>query len=221
VLKAIGIGRKVANHWLFRGISLSLQPGQRLALLGPSGSGKTLLLRALAMLDTIDAGEIRWHGAIISGNQIPRFRSQVMFLPQQPALPEGTVEQILRQPFSLRVYQGRQFHRQRIVEWLRSLGRSDTFLAKQHHNLSGGEAQLTALLRSVQLDPDILLLDEPTAALDTETVEMVESLVATWLDQKSDQPYTTVWVTHDHEQIQRVSNSTLCIRDGLIHPGEM
>jgi putative ABC transport system ATP-binding protein len=212
-LEAIGIGRKAGGRWLLCDVSFSVRAGQRLALVGPSGSGKTLLLRSLAMLDPIDTGEIRWQDKIVRGNEVPRFRSRVMYLHQRPTLLEGTVEENLRQPYSLGVHHDKHFDRRRIVALLESLGRPETFLAKQQRDLSGGEAQLSALLRAMQLDPDVLLLDEPTAALDAEATEMVELLVANWFEQQPS-GRATVWVTHDHEQARRVSTSVLYTRDG-------
>nr|VFJ68913.1 MAG: putative ABC transport system ATP-binding protein [Candidatus Kentron sp. FW] len=216
ILEAIGIGRKVADRWLFEDLSLSISAGRQLALIGPSGSGKTLLLRTLAMLDPIDAGEIRWRGKLVTGDEIPNFRSRIMFLPQRPALPEGTVEEILRQPFSLRVHGAKSFHRERIIALLISLGRTEAFLQKQQRNLSGGEAQLVALLRAIQLDPDVLLLDEPSASLDPEATEMVTSLITTWFELLPEER-ATVWITHDHEQARRITCSVLRIHDGRLH----
>nr|VFK62923.1 MAG: putative ABC transport system ATP-binding protein [Candidatus Kentron sp. UNK]VFK70663.1 MAG: putative ABC transport system ATP-binding protein [Candidatus Kentron sp. UNK] len=216
MLEAIGIGRKVDGRRLLDDISLSIRGDQRLALVGPSGGGKTLLLRALAMLDPLDVGEIRWHGRIVSPNEIPRFRARVMFLPQRPMLPEGVVEEILRQPFSLKVHARKRFERSKIVALLKSLGQSEAFLSKRQSDLSGGQIQLVALLRAIQLDPDILLLDEPTAALDRETVEMAESLVATWFDGRPKERRATVWVTHDRKQVRRVCASSLHLRNGRL-----
>jgi len=213
ILTASGIGRKANDRWLLRDISLSVQGGDRIAIIGPTGSGKTLLLRSLAILDRVDAGDICWNGKPVRGNAVPVFRSQVSYLHQRSALVEGTVERNLRQPFALQAHQSRQFDRQRIVQFLSLLGRDESFLSMQQRDLSGGELQLTALLRAIQLDPAILLLDEPTAALDAGSKNMVEKLVTGWLDEKPTER-ATVWVTHDPEQPQRVSTSVLHIRAG-------
>jgi putative ABC transport system ATP-binding protein len=214
-LDAIKIGRKTGDGWLLHDISFSVHAGDRTALVGPSGSGKTLLLRSLAMLDPLDTGGIRWQGKTVRGNEIPKFRSRVIYLHQRPALIEGTVEDNLSEPFSFSAHRDKQFSRVQIVDLLESLGRGESFLAKQQRDLSGGEAQLTALLRAIQLSPNILLLDEPTAALDAEATKMVENLVEDWLKQRSEER-ATVWVTHDHLQARRVSTSMLQICGGRL-----
>ena len=215
-LEAADLGREANGRWLFSDISLTLSAGEQLALVGPSGSGKTLLLRSLALLDPLDAGEVRWRGQRVVGAEIPRFRSQVMYLHQQPALPEGTVERILSQPFTLKIHSDKQFDQPRIIELLELLGRKSDFLSKQQTSLSGGEAQLTSLLRAIQLDPIVLLLDEPTSALDDEATELVERLVSLWLEQRSDER-ACIWVTHDGRQADRVADSLRYIRDGRLY----
>ena len=213
-LNAVGIGRRAGQRWLFRDVSLSVHGGQRLALAGATGSGKTSLLRALALLDPIDAGEVRWGSDPIRGGQAPDFRSRVVYFHQRPALLEATVEENLKRPFLLRAHRGKQFDRRRVVDWLAELDRSEEFLAKHQRALSGGEAQLTALLRGMQLDPKILLLDEPTAALDAGVSEMVERLVAHWVEQQKSR--AVVWVTHDAEQARRIATDVLQISDGRL-----
>lgn len=217
MLEVTGLRRLGGERVLLDDVSLSIRGGDRIAIVGPTGSGKTLLLRSLAKLDLLDAGEIQWQGTPVRGNGIPRFRSQVIYLHQRPTLIEGAVVDNLRQPFSLRVHQDLQFNRERIVRLLLSLGRDDSFLLKQQRDLSGGESQLTSLLRAIQLNPSILLLDEPTAALDTAAAIMVESLVTTWLDEM---PMTRamVWVTHDYPQALRVADRVLEMNAGRMRP---
>jgi putative ABC transport system ATP-binding protein len=213
-LEAVNASRYVNGQPLLSDICLTLGAGERLAMVGPSGSGKTLLLRALAMLDPLDSGEIRWQGERVEGGRTPSFRSQVTYLHQRPALFEGTVDENLRRPFSLGVHREKKFCRESMIEQLNSLGRTDAFLDKQQASLSGGEAQLTSLLRAMQLDPQILLLDEPTSALDADATRQVESLVSRWLDRAKHR--ACIWVTHDPTQAERVADSVRHLEAGLL-----
>jgi putative ABC transport system ATP-binding protein len=209
LLDARGLGRRHPNgeDWLLRDVSLTICPGERLAITGPSAAGKTLLLRALALLDRLDTGEVLWGNKPIAPADVPEFRRQVIYLHQRPALFEGTVEENLRQPFSQRVHRGRRFDRDWLVGRLDSVGRAADFLERFTRDLSGGESQIVALLRALQLTPRILLLDEPTAALDPETAQAAEQLVADWLAEDAGQ--ATVWVSHNVDQARRVANRML------------
>ncbi len=188
ILEARNIGRATADgqNWLIRGISLAIRPGDRLALVGPSGSGKTVLLRALALLDPLDAGELLWRDRSVTRELVPQFRSRIVYLHQRPALIEGTVEDNLRYPFGFAVHKQRRYDGERIKLWLGMLGRTPDFLQKASRDLSGGELQITALLRAMQLEPDVLLLDEPTAALDHAATLAVQQCVEQWQRERSD-----------------------------------
>ena len=216
LLDARGLGRRHPNgdDWLLREVSLTIRPGERLAIAGPSAAGKTLLLRALALLDHLDAGQLVWRGKPIAPADVPEFRRQVIYLHQRPALFEGTVVENLRQPFSLRVHRGRRFDRDWIISRLCSVGRNADFLEGFTRDLSGGEAQIVALLRALQLTPRVLLLDEPTAALDSETAQAAEQLVADWLAE--DAARATVWVSHNLEQARRVADRRVRLVAGRI-----
>jgi len=192
------------RRWLLENVSLDLFAATRISITGSSGSGKTLLLRALAMLDPLDGGEIRWQGRPVSRDAIPEFRRKLIYLQQRPAIAEPAVEAALQRPFRLAVHRRRQFDRGRIVAWLDRLGRRESFLKKRAVDLSGGEAQIVALLRALQLDPTVLSLDEPTAALDPATTKAAEEMLGDWLDE-SPQPRAIIWVTHDAEQAARVA----------------
>jgi putative ABC transport system ATP-binding protein len=213
-----GIGRrdpKKSDAWLIGNISFDLNFGDRLGVVGPSGAGKTVLLRAIAMLDALDVGSIRWQGRAIKGEAVPAYRKQVIYLQQRSALWDGTVEDNLRYPYTLKAHTGESFDRERAVELLRDLGREPAFLDKSSRDLSGGESQIVALVRAVQLEPVVLLLDEPTASLDSHTALAVEALLDRWLTARRD-CRALVWVSHDRDQTLRVTTRRLALRSGQL-----
>lgn len=201
--------------WLIRDVSLVVEPGQRLAIAGATGAGKTVLLRALALLDRLDAGSIHWRGHLLSGADVPSYRAEVIYLNQRPAIFAGSVEENLRYPYSLEVHRKKSFDRERIVEQLDRLGRHPTFLAKSGRELSGGEAQIVALLRATQLSAAILLLDEPTASLDLETARSIEKLVNDWFC-AGQGARSVIWVSHNPEQLGRVADRCFFMRSGRL-----
>jgi putative ABC transport system ATP-binding protein len=214
-LEAVKLVRRAGDRVLLNDVSLTIRPGDRVAIVGSTGSGKTLLLRALALLDPVDGEHILWRGQEVRGSAVPKLRRSVTYLHQRPALLEGTVEEILRQPLGFRIHREKSFDRAAIVARLAALGRDDAFLNTQQRDLSGGEAQLVALLRAIQLEPNILLLDEPTAALDAQSTQAVEQLIEMYLQEKPAER-AAVWVTHDRAQSQRVSERRLHMRDGRL-----
>ena len=210
MLEARDLCRNFPDGWLLDHAALTLHPGDRLGISGSSGAGKTLLLRALTLLDPVDSGAVLWQGEPIA--DVPAYRRQVAYVQQQPGLIEGDVEANLRVPFELKQHQERRFERDRIIDWLVRLHRDESFLRKSHADLSGGEAQIVALLRILQLDPTILLLDEPTAALDDKTARVVEEVLVGWCAE--DRAF--IWVSHDGDQLGRVTNRLLRMEKGKL-----
>jgi putative ABC transport system ATP-binding protein len=211
------VGRRDPNSdgWLIREVSFSVYPGDRLGIRGTTGSGKTVLLRALALLDPIDHGSINWRGGAIRPDTVPEFRSHVVYLHQRPALFDGSVEHNLRHPFTLRIHREKAYDRARVLEMLAELGRPAQFLEKFSRDLSGGEAQLVALVRAIQLDPTVLLLDEPTASLDKGASQALEALVNRWYD-AGREARSFVWVSHDADQALRMTSRQLHLRAGRL-----
>jgi putative ABC transport system ATP-binding protein len=201
--------------WLLDHVSLEIHAGDRAVISGPSGAGKTLLLRALAMLDPCDAGTLHWQNHALTRDAVPKFRSSVIYCHQRPAMLADTVEDSLQRPFALKIHQSKQFDRAWAVDRLGRLGKPESFLDQSVANLSGGEMQLVALLRAIQLQPEILLLDEPTAALDPKTSAAVEESIVDWVESQADRR-AVAWVSHDVEQGNRVATRKIFMEKGKL-----
>ncbi|HDR9273435.1 TPA: ATP-binding cassette domain-containing protein [Burkholderia vietnamiensis] len=195
---------------------LSVAAGSRIAITGPSGSGKSVLLRALALLDPLDGGQLLWRGARIKRGAIPRYRRSVAYVRQRAAQMDGTVDAQLRYPYALAVYRDAAYDRARAEALAARAGRGADFLDKRASELSGGEAQIVALLRVLQLEPDVLLLDEPTSALDPASARAIEALVAAWFDAAPD-ARAYLWISHDPAQATRIGTIQLVMQAGVLH----
>lgn len=209
MLSAENLQRQSGELKLLAGLSLSLQAGECIGLSGPSGSGKSLLLRALAGLDALQSGAISLFGQNANDIPMPDYRSRVMYLPQKPVFAPVTVQHNLDLPLSFKS------HRRRVaaeIPW-QALGLDPSFGQREVSRLSGGERQKLSLLRALRLEPQILLLDEPTAAMDPESTQQAEALVRSWLH---DSQRACIWVSHQPEQLVRMASRRLELRQGQL-----
>ena len=202
----------INNRALISGASGTLLAGQVTVLTGASGSGKSVLLRVLAGLLPMTTGDV-WLQSDAQNrdtrNSIHEiapmhWRSQVALLAQQPQLLEGSVIDNLQLPYRLASHQHKHFNIDWHIEQLEYLERTSDFLQQDANTLSGGERQLVNTLRLLQLNPQVLLLDEPTAALDVDTSAKLVHLLINWL--RREPTRTLLWVTHDMQDIMPLAD---------------
>ncbi len=202
----------INNRALISGASGILLAGQVTVLTGASGSGKSVLLRVLAGLLPMTTGDV-WLQSDAQNrdtrNSIHElapmhWRSQVALLAQQPQLLEGSVIDNLQLPYRLANHQHKHFNIDWHIEQLEHLERTPDFLQQDANTLSGGERQLVNTLRLLQLNPQVLLLDEPTAALDVDTSAKLVHLLINWL--RREPTRTLLWVTHDTQDIMPLAD---------------
>jgi len=189
---------------------LAVPRGELFCLLGPTGAGKSTLLRTLAGLEPPDAGTVSVDGQRLSGEgwPLPLLR-RVTLVFQRPILLSGSVRANVEYGLKLR---RRRDGSDRADEWLQRLGL--TSLAQQSAStLSGGQVQLVALARALALEPQLLLLDEPTANLDPAHVALVERAIQA---EHRRRKMTVVWATHNLFQARRVAE-----RVGLLLAGQL
>jgi putative ABC transport system ATP-binding protein len=189
--------------------SLALDAGAALQVAGPSGAGKTTLLRLLARLETRDGGELLLDGEPAERIKPTRWRRRVVYLAQQPAMLEGTVLDNLAAGF-LPAEGGGIFpdaKRDQACRLLSALGLDSNgeLLEQTATTLSGGEAARVALCRALLIEPAVLLADEPTANLDSDSAALLVEVVRRWLGDGG----ALVLVAHDEEPWRELERDRL------------
>lgn len=208
---------KDGNHIeVLKGLNLDIRRGESLAMLGVSGAGKSTLIHILGALDHPTSGKVLFDDIDIfswNDNKIAEFRNRKIgfvfqlhnLLPEFSAL-ENTMMPILIHGLS------RREAKQRAESLLQSVGLGHRFTHKSGE-LSGGEQQRVAVARALIMEPDILLADEPTGNLDTETGKKIEDVLIKLNETKK---ITLVVVTHNTLLAERMSGS-IGLRDGKIY----
>jgi putative ABC transport system ATP-binding protein len=176
---------------VLRDLDLAIEPGAT-AILGPSGSGKSTLLRLLNRLADPDAGSVRFHGHDVRGLDPLELRRRAVLVPQLPAPLPGSVADNVRY--------GPGLHGEEVdpLPPLELAGLDASYAERHCARLSVGEQQRVMLARALALDPEVLLLDEPTAALDERAKRGVEETLGRL-------QCSTVLVTHERAQAERLA----------------
>jgi subfamily B ATP-binding cassette protein MsbA len=203
--------------WTLDGISLSVSPGEVVALVGPSGGGKTTLVSLLPRFWDVDRGRITLDGTDIRSLRLADLRSAIGVVPQEPALFSGTVRENIayaRPRASDAEVQAaaRAAHAAEFIDRL-PLG-YDTVVGERGVKLSGGQRQRVAIARAILKNPAVLILDEATSNLDTESERLIEDALARLLVGR-----TTLIIAHRLSTVQRADRLVVIDRGRILEEG--
>lgn len=191
--------------------SLSIERGETLTVVGPNGAGKSTLLLSLARLLHPSQGDILYEGKSLMQWDELEYRRKISFVFQSPLLMDMTVEQNVALGLKFRGT-SKEETQERVGKWMKQLGVES--LAKRRAGLlSGGEAQRVSLARAFVLEPELLLLDEPFAALDPPThAKLLDDLSALLKEDHR----TAVFVTHNLREATRLSHRIAVLVGGKL-----
>jgi len=209
--------KSFGNQTVLNGISLTVNRGETLAVLGRSGTGKSVLLRLIIGLENPDSGSICVDGQDIAGlalDQLGAIRKKMGFLFQQAALYDSlTVEQNVAFPLLHHKKDMSKSERSdRVKELLAEVGMEGD-LEKMPSDISGGMQKRVGLARALALEPDILLLDEPTAGLDPISAGEIDDLV---LKLQQEHHMASIVVTHDLHSAKTIAGRLALLNEGNV-----
>jgi phospholipid/cholesterol/gamma-HCH transport system ATP-binding protein len=209
--------KSFGSQKVLNGISLTVRRSETLAVLGRSGSGKSVLLRLMIGLQKPDSGSVRIHGQDIAGlalDQIGEIRKKMGFLFQHAALYDSlTVEQNVAFPLQHHKKEMSKSERaDRVKKLLAEVGMEGDF-NKMPSDISGGMQKRVGLARALALEPDILLLDEPTAGLDPISAAEIDDLV---LKLQAEHHMASIVVTHDLYSAKTIADRLALLNEGNV-----
>jgi len=206
------LSKRYNETWALRDIDLDVEKGEVFGIIGPSGAGKTTLLRLIATLDKPSEGTITFDGIELNGlseKEILMIRRSMGFVFQNPTVFKRSVYENVAYGLKIRG-EGVITISKRVKEALRLVGLSE-LESRNATTLSGGEAQRLALIRTTIVEPELLLLDEPTANLDPANVALFEDAISEIV---KTQGTTIVIATHNMFQAERLADRVAFLLDG-------
>ena len=209
--------KSFGSQKVLNGISLTVSRGETLAVLGRSGTGKSVLLKLIIGLQQPDSGSVRIHGQDIAGlalDPLGEIRKKMGFLFQHAALYDSlTVEQNVAFPLQHHKQEmSRSEQGDRVKELLAEVGMEED-LDKMPADISGGMQKRVGLARALALEPDILLLDEPTAGLDPISSAEIDDLV---LKLQEEHHMASIVVTHDLHSAKTIASRLALLNEGSV-----
>ncbi len=214
LIEVKGLRKSFGDNEVLKGIDTTVCEGEVIAIVGPSGCGKSTFLRSLNLLEVPTGGQILFEGVDITDKSvnINKMREKIGMVFQQFNLfPNMTIkENIMLAPVRLKIMSKEEASK-KADELLKRIGLSDKADARPSQ-LSGGQQQRIAIIRSLAMNPDVMLFDEPTSALDPEMVGEVLSL----MKDLAESGMTMMIVTHEMGFAREVADRVFFINDGVI-----
>jgi peptide/nickel transport system ATP-binding protein len=203
-------------------VSLTINRGDTLAVVGESGSGKSTLARVVMGLLPRESGDIRFDGTVLSPRLKDRTRDQlrrVQMIYQSPDValnPNQTLHEIIGRPVALYFNRNRAEIRARVLELLRMMDLPETFIDRKPGALSGGQKQRVGIARALAAEPDLIICDEVTSALDQLVGEEILRLLKRLQDELG---VAYLFITHDLGTVKRIANKVAVMLKGRMVAG--
>jgi len=191
--------------------SLDIARGETLTVVGPNGAGKSTLLLALAHLLKPARGEILFNGKSVTKWNDLEYRRKISYVFQAPLLMDMSVEQNVALGLKFRGI-SREESQERAGRWIKAMG-VESLVGRRAGELSGGEAQRVSIARAFVLEPELLLLDEPFAALDPPTRSKLLEDLSNLLREDH---RTAVFVTHNLNEAAKLSHRIAVVVGGML-----
>jgi ABC-type histidine transport system ATPase subunit len=224
-LDVSGIEKRFGSHTVLKGVSLTANAGDVIAMIGSSGSGKSTFLRCINLLERPNAGSIRVAGEALTlkrsrdgsleaadQRQLARFRAKVTMVFQQFNLWShlNVLNNVTAAPRHV-LGLSKDDAKLRAQQYLEKVGMAG-FAERYPAQLSGGQQQRVAIARALAMEPEVLLFDEPTSALDPERVGEVLQVMRALAEEGR----TMVVVTHEMNFAREVANHVMFLNDGQV-----
>ena len=214
VIEVKGLKKAFGSHEVLKGVDFVTHKGEVTCIIGSSGSGKSTLLRCINLLETPDEGSILYHGDdILSGSvNMPRYHAKVGMVFQQFNLFGNmtVLENCVTGQVKV-LHRSREESVKNAMKYLEKVG-MDAYVNAKPRQLSGGQKQRVAIARALAMDPEVILFDESTSALDPEMVGEVLSV----MQKLAQEGLTMLVVTHEMSFARAVASNVVFMDQGVI-----
>ena len=212
MLEVKNIKKKFGKLEVLKGISFNVSKGEVVSIIGPSGCGKSTLLRCINMLEVPTSGKVILDNQDITKNNLSVVRQKMGMVFQQFNLFAHltVMENMILAPVNLKIM-SLDDAKKKAMKLLKDVGLSDK-VNSYPSELSGGQKQRVAIIRTLMMDPEIILFDEPTSALDPEMVSDVMDLIKSLVDKG----ITMIIVSHEMNFIKNCATKVLFLENGYI-----